>query len=345
MARESPSFSKTNFLAGWQCVKRLYLQLHDAQLAEPPDASNLSRFEDGQTVTEMARQRFPRGVLASTPSSRPEQAVKETTELITKNSVQAIFEAAFQHNSWFVRVDILERLSSGGWRLIEVKASTELKRDEHLVELAFQKLVLEQFGVKVRATLLMYLNKNYVYRGGQHCTKSLFVLKDVSPDVTELMPIVRTALNQYTIAGGGSVEPEIMPGKQCTKPRRCEFFNHCNRPLPVEHVKHLPNLRTKRLQQLLESGVESLATIPIDFPLTKLQKRAATAAKTGLPYVSDSARRLLARLSYPLFFMDFETWSPAIPIYVGMHPFQPVPFQWSLHFETSPGEKVVHKDF
>jgi hypothetical protein len=43
--------------------------------------------------------------------------------------------------------------------------------------------------------------------------------------------------------------------------------------------------------------------------------------------------------------MDFETVNPAIPRFRGMHPFDHIPFQWSVHVQREPGAEPEHFDF
>jgi hypothetical protein len=39
----------------------------------------------------------------------------------------------------------------------------------------------------------------------------------------------------------------------------------------------------------------------------------------------------------PAFYLDFEAFLPAVPLYVGTKPYQVLPFQWSLHRVDSDG--------
>jgi hypothetical protein len=50
-------------------------------------------------------------------------------------------------------------------------------------------------------------------------------------------------------------------------------------------------------------------------------------------------------LKYPLYYLDFETFGPAIPIYDGTKPYQDMPFQFSLHVVESDGSEPVHHSF
>jgi hypothetical protein len=63
MRASIPRLSKSRFMAGLQCHKRLYLELYDPGVAEPPDEVTQARLRVGTAVGEFARQRFPGGSL------------------------------------------------------------------------------------------------------------------------------------------------------------------------------------------------------------------------------------------------------------------------------------------
>jgi len=56
-------------------------------------------------------------------------------------------------------------------------------------------------------------------------------------------------------------------------------------------------------------------------------------------------RAFLNTLSYPIYFLDFETMQQTIPQYPGTWPYQQIPFQYSLHYIESPGGELKHKEF
>ena len=62
------------------------------------------------------------------------------------------------------------------------------------------------------------------------------------------------------------------------------------------------------------------------------------------PYVSPRLVSSLREIAFPASFLDFETVNPAIPLYVGTRPYQPIPFQWSLHVRDSSGN-LSHNSF
>lgn len=67
--------------------------------------------------------------------------------------------------------------------------------------------------------------------------------------------------------------------------------------------------------------------------------------QTGQPWFSPDLKTELDSLKYPLHFMDFETVNPAIPRFSGMHPYDHLPFQWSIHMQREPGATAEHLEF
>ena len=117
--------SKSKFLAGLQCHKRVYLEIHRPYLATPPDAATQAMLDMGQEIGLVAQRRFPGGVLVAAGVRQREAALARTAALLEDPTVPAIFEAAIECHGVFVRDDMLERMPDGGadasdWRLIEV---------------------------------------------------------------------------------------------------------------------------------------------------------------------------------------------------------------------------------
>ena len=92
-------------------------------------------------------------------------------------------------------------------------------------------------------------------------------------------------------------------------------------------------------------GVESVHDIPADFELSEIQRRACDTMQTGQPWFSTDLKGEFESLKYPLCFMDFETINPAIPRFPGMHPYDHLPFQWSVHLQAQPGVAPEHFEF
>jgi predicted RecB family nuclease len=335
--------SKSKFMAGWQCLKRLYLEVHQPELVGEPDEQTVAVFEQGHEVGRWARKGFPGGVLIEAGPEEMAKAMKQTQQAMEDKRCPAIFEATFAHDDVLARADILERLPRNKWRLIEVKSSTSVK-DYHPYDVAIQRLILESLGIKL-VPCVMHLNREYVYDGKQYDLEKLFIIEDLTDETAALEQEVKDLLREEWRVLAKAKPPDIAPGDHCTHPFDCVFFDLCNKPLPADHVSYLPGISAKKLEELTGRGIESIKKIPKEFPLTERQKRAWECARTGKPWFGKGLKKALMELRYPLYFMDFETLGVALPRYAGMSPYDQIPFQWSVHIQRKPGAELEHYEF
>jgi hypothetical protein len=335
--------SKSRFVAGLQCLKRLYLEVHRPELAGEPDAQSMAVFEQGHEVGRWAQKAFPGGVLIEAAPEEMGKALQQTVQAVADKQRPAIFEATFTLDNILARVDILERLPGNKWRLIEVKSSTSLK-NYYLYDVAIQRLILEGLGIKA-VPCLMHLNREYVYDGKQYDLAKLFVIRDITDKTTALEREVKNLLREEWKVLARAQPPDIGAGSQCTNPFACEFYDVCNQPLPDDHVANLPGISARKLEELARRGIESIGKIPMDFSLTDRQRRAWGCARTGKPWFGKGLKDALSGLRYPLYFMDFETLGVALPRYAGMSPYDQMPFQWSVHVLRKPGAEPEHYEY
>ena len=336
------TISKSKYMAGVQCLKRLYWQVHEPELGGVPDAAAVTIMEQGREVGKLARLLFEDGV--EVKSGDPEEAVRITRELIANPDIPAIFEAAFENGGVFVRVDILHRRRDGRWRLIEVK-STASPREEHLDDVAIQYRVVSRSGLDLASSCLAHINRNYVFQGGSIDVRRFFKIKNLTRQVERLQPKLTFQLRSELRVLVMPKAPDIPTGPHCTDPITCEFFDRCNPPRPNDHIGYLPRLHASAAEELEEMGIESIHDIPEDFSLTDRQRIACTSVQTGEPWFSAELGKELEGLKYPLYFMDFESINPAIPRFSGMRPFDQLPFQWSLHVQREPSAEPEHHEF
>jgi hypothetical protein len=335
--------SKSKFMAGWQCLKRLHLEVHQPELMGEPDEQTMAVFEQGHEVGRWAQRAFPGGVLIEAGHEEIAKALQQTEQAVADKQCPAIFEAAFTHDNVLARVDILERLPRNKWRLIEVKSSTKAK-DYHHYDVAIQRLILEGLGMKV-VPCLMYLNRDYVYDGKQYDLEKLFVIQDLTAETAAIEQEVQDLIREEWKVLAKAKPPDIVPGDYCTHPYACVFFDLCNKPLPADHVSYLPGISAKKLEELASRGIDSIKRIPKEFPLTEKQRHAWECARTGIPWFGKGLKGALRELSYPLYFMDFETLAVALPRYAGMSPYDQIPYQWSVHVQRQPGAALEHFEY
>lgn len=337
-----PRLSKTRYLAGLRCPKRLWLLVHGAALASRPDAATEARLEAGARVGRRAHALFPGGVEIEEGARRREEALAETRALVADPAVPAVFEAAFEHGDVRVHVDVLERVGKDAFGLREVKSSTEVK-PRHRDDVAVQRWVLEGAGLAVRSVELVHLDRDYV-RGPEGLDpERLFRRVELGQEIGEATARVPDEVSRLLQVLGSDEAPPVEPGPQCGDPFPCEFWEHCTAGRPEDSIHCLPR-PGDRLERLRALGVERLGEIPEDFPLTPLQTRLRQAHRSGEAFVSPDLAGALESLGPPALYLDFEALLPAEPLYTGTRPYQAIPFQWSLHRVDEQG-RVGHCEF
>ena len=344
MRKKKINLSKSKFISGLQCLKRLYLSCYERDLATPLDEATLAVFARGDEVGELAQKAFPGGVLVEEEYWDHENAIEHTQRLMANESVPAIFEAAFTYEDIVIRADVMERLPNGQWRMIEVKSTTRVK-DVHVPDVAVQKYVVEGCGVQLAEVCLMHLNPDYIYDGISYDLTQLFCIQNLTAQVREFEPEISERLTAQRKVLAATSAPDITAGPQCADPYTCDFFEYCNAPLPLWHASNLYRIQEEKTAQLLGMGITTIADIPDDFPLSERQKRIVACCKSGLPFIDEGLPEELTSLRYPVCYMDFETINPALPRYAGMSPFSTFTFQWSVHVQKEPGGEAAHHEF
>jgi hypothetical protein len=344
---KAPRLSKSKFLSGLQCHKRLYLEVHHPFLATKPDAATQAMFEMGTEVGELARSRFPGGVLVTAGYRQTEAALAQTAALIQDRTVPSIFEAAFLHGGVLIRADVLERVLTAeghlcGWRLIEVKSSTKVK-DVHLEDLAVQSEVILGAGLTLVSVSLMHINTGYLYRNGAIDLTELFTIQDLSEAVAQRRAAVPERLAAMSHMLAQPQPPVIEPDRHCHTPYDCPFWEHCTKDKPTRWIHYLPGSK-HIVDQLTRQGVTTIDEIPADTRLSPVQRR----VKENVEWVSAKLGPVLKAVQYPLHYLDFETVMLAVPRFSETRPYQALPVQWSNHIEQATGElrheEFLHKD-
>jgi hypothetical protein len=335
--------SKSKFLSGLQCHKRLYLEVHEPSLATKPDAATQAMFDMGTEIGELARSRFPRGVLVAAGYRQSEAALAQTAELIQDLAVPAIFEGAFLHRGVLVRADVLERVQTAegqfcGWRLIEVKSSTRVK-DVHLEDLAVQSEVILGTGLTLVSIGLMHINTGYLYRGGVIDLMELFSIQDLSEAVAQRRAEVPARLAEMSRMLLQAQSPAIEPDQHCHTPYDCPFWEHCTKDKPARWIHYLPGSK-QVASQMTQQGVTTIDEIPAGTKLSPVQRR----VKENVEWVSAKLGPVLKAVQYPVHHLDFETVMLAVPRFSETRPYQALPVQWSNHIEAANGE-LRHEEF
>lgn len=251
----------------------------------------------------------------------------------------ATWQKPYFTDDFEIRQDALINYPDGTGHLYEIKSSTEVKK-EHLLDVTFQSLVTEK-EIKLTKTFVVTLNKDYVLNGKLDI-KSLFKVKDVTKDVKKLKPTVEDLMFQ-ALNVVNTENPDHIDN--CLNPKTCPCPDLCHPNLPKKSIFNIPYLSHKRKRELLDSGILEINTIPDDMQFNPMQKKIINALKTNKPFLDKTKlKEFLDAFVYPIYFLDYETYPLAVPIYNGYKPYEQMVFQYSLHIVNEKGE-VDHKEF
>lgn len=332
------SLSKSKFLAGWQCPKRLWLEIHEPNLVEPTSKAQQRIFDQGIEVGEKARDQFSGGVLIEADHFHIPDALNQTRQALANNA-DTIFEGAFEFDGVVVRPDILRR-NDGQWELIELKSSTKLK-DEHIPDAAIQHYVLEGTGLTIIRDSLMHINNQCVSPD----LSSLFTIKDITDQVKPHLALMAHKVGEFHQLTKLDDAPGVKIGKQCRNPHECPFIGHCWEWVPDNSIYTVPRLNWDKKDQLSDAGVIKIVDLPDDYHLTPAQKRYVASVMNAEPDIDwASVKDALSELLFPIHFFDFETDGSAIPRFNCMRPYEKYPFQFSCHV-LSEDSNLLHKEY
>ncbi|PYP30816.1 MAG: hypothetical protein DMD49_09555 [Gemmatimonadetes bacterium] len=332
--RDLPRLSKSRFLAGLQCHKQLWWRVHEPdapELAPTPDLQ--ARFEAGKRVGEAARGYVPGGELIGFRHFEFERKLAATHAALD-HTAPAIYEGALASDDAYAVVDILER-GDRGFQLIEVKSSTDVK-PEHIPDVGMQTYLARRNGIAVERAEVMYLNRECRYPD----LSNLFVRRDVTPLVEGLLPTVPDEIAAQLAALSGPL-PDVPIGDHCFEPYECPFMKRCWPAWPEDHVSKLYVMRRRALE-LEAEGYHTLRDLPGQLKLSPIQARQVRAVKAGALLVEESLAEALVPFEPPLAFLDFETVSPAIPVWNACRPWDNVPVQFSVHMQRVDGGYAHH---
>lgn len=297
--------SKSTFMYGRQCEKRLYLNKYKKHECDPYDEATKVLFTQGTDIGIMAQQLFPGGADAQgdEPFASSKTAAR-TQQLLPVYSV--IYEAAFIYEGVLCAVDILVRKGKK-YYAYEVKSTNSVK-PQHIQDASLQYHVLQQCGISLADFSIIHFNRDYV-RNGSIEINQLFTATSVLDEVQTYQNQIAADIHRFKqILANASHEPDIAMGTHCNTPYACNFQTYCAKLNPPPDVKPI------KLDQ----------TIYYDKP---------------------ALREFFSDWQYPLHFFDFETIMYGVPAFNDSSPYQQLPFQFSLHIQKTPKGAIEHIEY
>ena len=327
--------TKKAFLGYLDCPTKGNMIMNEP--AQTLSESDSFRIQQGREIEELAYALFPDGLRVEGKSFA--DACSQTSMLLSLHPDSTLFEAAVETDAFRARADILVPINGGAFHLIEVKSKTDKTKDlaELHADAAYTSLVFRLAGFVISKISVLVISKDY--RLGMPA-ESLFTSWDITTDVNELVDGWVPILGDIVDACQNGIPSAV--GEKC---RNCAFFQQgCVGESVANHVLQIPNLRGRKLGNLLTAGIESIENIPSEAELTEKQKVVVESVQLGRPVLTGALADELSNLEWPLCFLDFETVSTALPLYPELAPWTQCVSQFSLHTMKEDGG-LHHAEF
>ena len=157
------NLTKTDFKEFLICNKCLWLKKKKPDEYIPGEFSLFLQklIKDGYEVEKYVQELFSDGIELR---GNNEFLLEKTQDLLKKK--QTIFQATFEsENGLFAKIDALRfNDETNKWDLYEIKASSEIKTDikhNHIKDVIFQTILVEDAGIDVGTSNIIYINKEY----------------------------------------------------------------------------------------------------------------------------------------------------------------------------------------
>lgn len=338
--------SKTDYMLWRRCATNAWLRLHRPDIYYATDLTEFERsiIDAGIQVEGAARALFSGGTLIAGSHSEAQQ---KTAELLTAKS-GTLFQPVFEKDGLLAAIDVLQfDDAEGQCSIYEIKSSTQLE-DEHLYDLTYQIVLLRKAGRSVTRACLIHLNPNYT-RQGELDLNHLFAIVDMTSQVDQVADSVALGMEQARAYLLAEAEPQgpcscIYKGRS----RHCSTFRYSNPKVPDYGIHDIARIGNSpdTLKQLVDAGVLTLDQVPSNIRLSDAQKTQVRVYHSGETVIDKrSIAREFGELNFPLHFIDYETYAPALPRFDRFFPHDQIPLQYSVHIVGSPGEQPIHCDF
>lgn len=339
--------SKSKYCRGYQCPKMLWMDNYKKEEQTP--MSNEQILDNGTEVGELARGLFGKYLNIDRPDDRNANAIMiEKTKEAISNKINIITEASFSYDNNFCSVDILKNIEDH-FEIYEVKSSTEV-HDIYYEDASYQYYVLTKAGYNVTKVSIVHINSDYV-RHGKLDLNQLFSIEDLTNiAITKQYKIENTIKHLKDIIEN-SEEPQNKISVNCFDPYKCQYWQYCTKDLPKPNVFDLHSTNTHAINitnkmSIFNEGKISYNELEFeDLPDDTIKQINHEINNIPDEIDVDKIKEFMDTLSYPLYFLDFETYQKPIPEYDDMKPYQQIPFQYSLHYILEEGGELYHKEY
>ena len=337
------ALSKSLYIRGLQCEKSLWLKKKKPEVLQAPDDGAQAIFDTGTSVGELACELFGGGERIEYTGDFSSQMAK-TKELMGRGA-KVIYEATFCFDGILVMIDIL-CIGKDGLIINEVKSSTSVK-EVYIDDASIQYYVISSLGYNMSAVNIIHIDSSYV-RGEKLELEKFFHTEDVTEQVKQKQADIPQILSKFEEILSKNIEPDIDIGPHCSNPYACDAWGYCwreQRGIPEYSIFDISRLRSDKKFELYKSGVvkfEDIKELDKFNASQQIQIRSELSKEQIID--KEAIKEFLDTLSYPLYHLDFETFQQAVPEFIGLSPYEQIPFQFSIHKDDGKGN-LEHFEF
>jgi hypothetical protein len=339
------TLSKSEYTTYLKHPAWLWIKKHAKTILPPIDPATQAIFDTGHEFEQYAEALFPGGVTLGFSDYDEYLSLPERTTQALDEGVLTIFQGRFEHEQLTFICDVIQVVGNKEVDLIEIKSSTSAK-PEHIVDLAFQMVVLEKCGYNVRNISVVHVNNQYV-RDGEINTKEITARTDVTEDVKAARDFTLTKIDEALQTMALSECPDVSPLYADSKSfgEWLAIYKHLKSPKPG-NIFDLCQMDANTLKNLQINNITYIKDIPQDFVLKPKQRLQVEALRQGQPTIHvDKIKTYLESFTFPFYFYDYETLGSLVPYFDGLKPYQQLPFQYSVHILDSPDAELRHEEF
>jgi len=131
----------------------------------------------------------------------------------------------------------------------------------------------------------------------------------------------------------------------CLNPKDCPCPEICHPGLPEFSIFDIPRLSKKKKTELISQGILDIKDVPKFFALNSKQRLIVDVAQSNQECIDREAiQQEFQHFTFPLYFLDYETFLSAIPMFDGYKPQQQMVFQYSIHKVDSLNGDIGHSE-
>ncbi len=266
-----------------------------------------------------------------------------------------LINARFAYGELRIKIPLMMRKSSV-WDLYFTYGSCYPKESE--AQVIFDHLeVLRLLGISVGDIRVVHLQADYIRKDRLDAdallTESEYLYNHKNKahkKITELLAECHRDLPQV-IGNMQELLRETNISAQrssvCTRGMKCPYIDTCF-PQPPKDTSIMHLISCSARYEMQNKGILDIKDVDLEkIEGTRQQFSQIMAARSDTMHFDALAVRtwIDSGIHYPLSYLDFEWETYAYPPYEGMKPFDVLCFQYSLHIEKQPGDKLIHKEF